>query len=105
MVQHSKQITMQTLVIESVEKEFTEWGISFTDPNPEAKDYFKMPDAETSFRLKSYLENHPSPNIKGADESIIKQEVESYEHIFVNRTKYYKESDVLEIIANFKNKP
>lgn len=43
------------LVIESVESEGTEWGISFTNPNPEAKDYFEMPNKETAFRLKDYL--------------------------------------------------
>lgn len=35
----------------------TEWGISFTCNNPEAKDYFKMPDEETAFRLKKRLED------------------------------------------------
>lgn len=32
-----------------------EWGISFTGYNPEAKDYFKMADKDTAFRLKDYL--------------------------------------------------
>ena len=45
------------IVIESVESEGTEWGISFTNPNPEAKDYFQMPNKETAFRLKDYLDN------------------------------------------------
>ena len=44
-------------VIENIEENGTEWGISFTSPNPEAKDYFKMLDKETAFRLKKYLEN------------------------------------------------
>lgn len=47
---------MNIQIIETVEKEGTEWGISFTDHNPEPKDYFKMPDKETAFRLKEYLE-------------------------------------------------
>ena len=46
---------IHTLVIQSVEPEGTEWGISFTDHNPEAKDYFEMPNAEKAFRLRKYL--------------------------------------------------
>jgi hypothetical protein len=43
------------LVIENIEKEGTEWGISFTDQNPKPEDYFEMPDKETAFRLADYL--------------------------------------------------
>ena len=47
---------MPIIVIEEYDKEGdVEWGISFTNPNPEAKDYFKMPDSQTAFRLKDYL--------------------------------------------------
>jgi len=49
---------MAVLVIESVEKDGTEWGISFTNHNPDAKDYFEMPNKETAFRMKEYLENN-----------------------------------------------
>lgn len=48
---------MRAHVIESVEENGTEWGISFTNNNPEAKDYFKMPDKETAFRLQRYIGN------------------------------------------------
>ena len=46
------------IVIESIESSGTEWGISFTNHNPEPQDYFKMPDKETAFRLKEYLAIH-----------------------------------------------
>lgn len=36
--------------------EKTEWGISFGGHNPEVEDYFKMPDEETAFRLKTKLD-------------------------------------------------
>ena len=49
-------MSIPIIVIEEYDKEGdVEWGISFTNPNPEAKDYFKMPDSETAFRLKDYL--------------------------------------------------
>jgi len=53
---------INVIVIESIEPEGTEWGISFTNPNPEAKDYFKMPNMETAFRLKEYLEAYSADN-------------------------------------------
>ncbi len=46
---------MVTIVIESHDNEGCEWGLSFTESNPEPKDYFKMPDKETAFRLRDYL--------------------------------------------------
>ena len=49
------------LVIENVGADGTEWGISFTDFNPEDKDYFKMTDKDTAFRLKDRI-NCISPN-------------------------------------------
>lgn len=48
---------MKVQVIETHEETGVEWGISFTDSNPEEKDYFVMPDEQTAFRLKEYLEN------------------------------------------------
>lgn len=48
-----KQVNL--VVIESVDADGTEWGISFTDNNPKEEDYFKMPDKETAFRLKERL--------------------------------------------------
>lgn len=45
----------KVLVIESYDQGTEEWGISFTDHNPEAEDYFKMTDKQTAFRLKEYL--------------------------------------------------
>lgn len=57
----------KVLVLEEVTEKGSEWGISFTDHNPEAKDYFKMPDAETAQRLKSYLAEYASQQ---AQESI-----------------------------------
>jgi hypothetical protein len=46
---------MTIIVLESHEEMGVEWGLSFTGPNPESKDYFKMPDKETAFRLRDYL--------------------------------------------------
>lgn len=46
---------INVIVIESVESDGTEWGISFTNSNPDAKDYFEMPNKETAFRLRTYL--------------------------------------------------
>lgn len=59
---------MNIQVIESVEKDGTEWGISFTDNNPDPKDYFKMPDKETAFRLKEKLS---LPNTPGTGKKLI----------------------------------
>lgn len=46
---------MSAVVIETVEDGGTEWGISLTDNNPKAEDYFKMSDKKTAFRLKEKL--------------------------------------------------
>ena len=43
------------IVMESPEGSKTEWGISFGGYTPDEKEYFKMPDKETAFRLKDYL--------------------------------------------------
>jgi hypothetical protein len=45
-------------VIENIDKNGTEWGISFTSNNPEPEDYFKMTDKETAFRLKNIIEKN-----------------------------------------------
>lgn len=47
---------MTILVLEDHNETGVEWGLSFTNHNPEAKDYFPMPDKETAFRLKNYLD-------------------------------------------------
>lgn len=48
---------MKIQVIEtSSNSKKTEWGISFTCNNPEAKDYLKTPDKETAFRYKRIFE-------------------------------------------------
>lgn len=50
-----KATKLNILVLEDYNKDgSSEWGISFTNPNPEAKDYFPM-SKETAFRLKDYL--------------------------------------------------
>lgn len=60
---------MEIQVIESPSLDKpTEWGISFTCNNPEAKDYFKMPDSETAFRLKKRLDNMLKNIFKQVDE-------------------------------------
>ena len=47
---------MQVFVIETYDENGNvEWGISFSDHNPEPEDYFKMPDKETAFRLRDRL--------------------------------------------------
>lgn len=47
---------MNTQVIEDVQADgSSEWYLSFTDSNPEAKDCFQMIDSQTAFRLKDYL--------------------------------------------------
>lgn len=46
---------MNIILIESVEAEGTEWGLSFTDTNPKPKDYLKMPDKETAINTKKIL--------------------------------------------------
>lgn len=46
---------MNVIVIRTENENETEWGISFSNHNPEAKDYFRMFDEETAFRLKEYL--------------------------------------------------
>jgi len=44
-----------TIVTESYENGICEWGLSFTNSNPDQKDYFPMPDKETAYRLHKYL--------------------------------------------------
>jgi hypothetical protein len=47
---------MSIVIIEDIQEDGSaEWGLSFTNSNPEAKDYFKMVDSQTAFRLKDYL--------------------------------------------------
>ena len=47
---------MSILVIEDIQNDDSvEWILSFTNPNPEAKDCFQMIDSQTAFRLKDYL--------------------------------------------------
>ena len=47
---------MSLVVIEDIEEDGSAiWGLSFTNSNPDAKDYFKMVDSQTAFRLKDYL--------------------------------------------------
>lgn len=46
---------MKVIVIETHEDNGVEWGISFTNNNPEPQDYFKLPDEETAFRLAERL--------------------------------------------------
>lgn len=56
----SKNYKMNTQVIEDVQADgSSEWNLSFTDSNPEAKDCFQMIDSQTAFRLKDYLGNSP----------------------------------------------
>jgi len=44
-----------TLVIETVNSEGTEWGISFNGPNPLPTEYFKMASQHDAFRLDALL--------------------------------------------------
>lgn len=46
---------MSPIVIRTEQENETEWGISFSNHNPESKDYFKMTDETTAFRLRDYL--------------------------------------------------
>ena len=43
-------------VIESLDENGTEWIISLTDSNPEAKDCFVVADSTEAFRVKEMLE-------------------------------------------------
>lgn len=52
--------TMNVHLIESHEPNGIEWGVSFTDNNPEVKDFFPM-DKETAIRLYQYLSAPPLP--------------------------------------------
>lgn len=45
---------MNTIVIRDP-SEPQEWGVSFTNSNPEEKDFFPMPDEATALRLQKYL--------------------------------------------------
>ena len=40
------------IVIKTINKEGTEWGLSACSHNPGPDDYFRMVDKETAFRLK-----------------------------------------------------
>lgn len=40
------------VVIETIEKDGSEWGLSFSGSNPEQDDYFKMVSEEEAFRLR-----------------------------------------------------
>ena len=47
---------MALVVIEDIQEDgSSEWILSFTNSNPEAKDCFQMIDSQTAFRLKDYL--------------------------------------------------
>lgn len=47
---------MTIQILETVNKDGSEWGISFTSHNPELKDYVEMKDAETAIKLKALIE-------------------------------------------------
>ena len=49
---------MEAIVIETVEQDGIEWGISLTNSNPEGEDYFPMINKETAFRIKERLAIH-----------------------------------------------
>jgi len=66
----SPQTGRQAVVIESVGDHIIEWGLSFSDHNPEAKDYFRMHDKETAFRLKEYLHQTPTDRTYSEEELI-----------------------------------
>lgn len=46
---------IKVVVIETIEANKIEWGISFTDSNPKEEDYFIGVDKATAFRLKEQL--------------------------------------------------
>ena len=45
----------KAIVIETVDKQGTEWGVSIAGPNPEPKDYFKCESEERAYALKELL--------------------------------------------------
>ncbi len=47
--------SINTIVIESHENDICEYGLSFTNSNPEQKDYFPMLNKETAYKLQKYL--------------------------------------------------
>lgn len=51
---------MNPIVIRTENENDTEWGLSFSNHNPEQEYYFRMYDEETAFRLRDFLtENSP----------------------------------------------
>ena len=46
---------IKAIVIETAEAEGTEWGVSVTSENPEAKDYFACENEERAYALAALL--------------------------------------------------
>lgn len=49
---------MNVLVLESHEEDGVKWGVSFTDHNPELKDYVECATKEDAFKLKRLIEGN-----------------------------------------------
>lgn len=50
----------KVVVIETITESGTEWGVSLTSENPEAKDYFACQNKERALALALLLENQPA---------------------------------------------
>jgi len=94
---------MKKLIVTTSEEHSTnptEFGISFTGINPEAKDYFKMADEETAIRLKKYLNN--IFNINSFDKAVepaIRYLLENHNP----HTKIYIDYSNAELLSGEKN--
>ena len=48
---------MKVLVMETLNKKNSEWGVSFTNHNPDPKDYVRCYSSEDAFKLQKILDS------------------------------------------------
>jgi nicotinic acid phosphoribosyltransferase len=92
---------MNPVVIRTEQENETEWGISFSNHNPESKDYFKMLDEITAFRLRDYLTANESSNSKVAE--FTKVDFEIRNAIYSLFEIAFKDSNILSVIGSWKD--
>ena len=61
----NQRLMTSLVIIESIEENGTEWGLSFDGHNPAPENYFQMINEETAFRLKDKLSTKFPPITRG----------------------------------------
>lgn len=94
---------MNTLIIETVDSNGTEWGISFTNYNPEPEDYFKMPNSDSAFALQKKLNGlWPKKSLMNITDNDAEEIGYSNANEFLKSNEEYADKVGLLSLANIK---